>query len=173
MQEFSPWCSLTCHHPRTEECFWNERERRVSWQGERRARKYFMIWDFIQSRIPDLSPDARVILRKALSIKDGILFFQPLRPKLPHLLAQLQSALSPSLTPSTSPLSPFSVCRPVILSSLSICHYLACAVANLGLMLIWSCNTWTDCSSFTSLSFFLNPVHCWWILKENPNTKSV
>lgn len=49
----------------------------MSWQGERRTRKHFMIWDFIQSLtgIPDLSSDARVISRQASSIKAGNSFF--------------------------------------------------------------------------------------------------
>lgn len=79
------------HHPLTEECFWKERRRRMSWQRERRTRKYFMIWNFIRSRlgIPDLSLDARVISRQALSKTAGILFFfQPPQPQPPYIPTQ-------------------------------------------------------------------------------------
>lgn len=77
-------------HPPTEECFWKERRRRMSWQRERRTRKYFMIWNFIQSRleIPDLSLDARVISRQALSKKAGILVFFLTKPQPPCIPTQ-------------------------------------------------------------------------------------
>lgn len=95
MQEFSPWCSQTCPIILWLKNAFEKKERRMSWQGERRTRKYLMIWDFIQScmGIPDLSSDARVISRQALSMKAGILFFQPLHPL---------SAPSPACTTTSS-----------------------------------------------------------------------
>lgn len=124
------------------------KRKKGEWVGRVRGvtRKYFMIWDFIQScmGIPDLSLDARVILRKALSIKDGILFFQPLHPQPPHLLVQLQAQSSCLNTVEIktifllqfSPLLPLlyhiSVCLFLSCQSVTIClFYLACTVANL------------------------------------------